>query len=85
MSEWHNRRKLGKIISEPIERLSGDRSLDQIVFIEVDKAAAQKTRAAALMFIGRNDLNLTTSVKENEIWIMKDKDFIGEGMTIDLR
>lgn len=85
MSGWHERRKLGKIISEPIDRLNGDRSLEQLIFIERDKAAAQRTRAAALMYIGRNDLGLTTSVKENEVWIMKDKDVIGEGFTVDLR
>lgn len=85
MSTKHERRKLGKIISEPIDRLNGDPKMDQMIFIETNKAAAQRTRAAALMYIGRNEMDLTTSVKENEIWVMKNKDVIGEGFTVDLR
>lgn len=79
------RRKLGDILHEPILDLYNDRHTDTIIFIERDEAAAQKTRTAALMFIGRNDLDLTTSVKENEIWVMKNKDDPGAFGTVDLR
>lgn len=85
MNLTHERRKLGKVISDPIDRLNGDPGMDQVIFVEENKAAAQKTRAAALMYIGRNDMALTTSVRGNEIWVMKDKDVIGEGITVDLR
>ena len=79
------KRKLGSIISEPIEKLYGSKKYDSLVFIENDHEAAVQTRAAALMYIHRNDLNLTTSVKDDEIWVMKDKDYPGPHETVDLR
>ena len=79
------RRKLAPIIYEPIDNLYGDRRLGSLVLIENDREAAVQTRAAALMHIHRSDLNLTTSVKENEVWIMKDKDYPGKAEVIDLR
>lgn len=79
------RRKLGKTLAGPIDEFYINKNLDRLVLIEVDNAAAQKTRAAALMHIGRNDMGLTTSVKENEIWIMRDKDILEESVIVDLR
>lgn len=79
------RRKLAPIIYEPIDNLYGDRRLGSIVLIENDHEAAVQTRAAALMHIHRCDMDLTTSVKDNEVWIMKDKDYPGKPETIDLR
>lgn len=72
------RRKLGVVISAPIEELYHSAFQDSVVLIEEDHEAALKTRAAALMYIGRNELDLTTKVRENEVWIMKDKDYPGE-------
>ena len=79
------RRKLAPIIYEPIDNLYGDRRLDSLVLIELDHEAAVQTRAAALMHIHRCDMDLTTSVKDNEVWIMKDKDYPGKPEIIDLR
>lgn len=79
------RRKLGSIISEPIESLIENGEIDRLVLIETDKAAALKTRAAALMYIGRHDLGLTTAVVNNEIWIMKHKDVMDVSTYVDLR
>lgn len=79
------RRKLAPIIYEPIDNLYGDRRLDSLVLIELDHEAAVQTRAAALMHIHRCDMDLTTSVKDNEVWIMKDKDYPGKPEVIDLR
>lgn len=79
------RRKLGSIISEPIMNLLERKRQDSLIFVEMNHEAALKTRAAALMFIGRNDLGLKTAVKDNEIWIMKDKDNLGRFETEDLR
>lgn len=81
----HTRRKLGSSISFPIDEFFQNNLADRLIFVETDNAAAQKTRAAALMYIGRHDLDLTTSVKENEVWIMKDKDIIDETIVVDLR
>lgn len=80
-----NRRKLAPIIYEPIDNLYGDRRLGSLVLIENDHEAAVQTRAAALMHIHRCDMSLTTSVKDNEVWIMKDKDYPGKPEVIDLR
>ena len=79
------RRKLAPIIYEPIDNLYGDRRFSSLVLIEYDHEAAVQTRAAALMHIHRCDMNLTTSVKDNEVWIMKDKDYPGKPEVIDLR
>lgn len=79
------RRKLAPIIYEPIDNLYGDRRLDSLVLIELDHEAAVQTRAAALMHIHRCDMDLTTSVKDNEVWIMKDKDYPGKPEVIDIR
>lgn len=79
------RRKMGTTLSGPINELYDVDDLDTLIFIEEDNEAASKTRAAALMFIGRNNLGLKTKVRENEIWIMKDKDYIGNCITEDLR
>ena len=72
------RRKLGTTISAPIEALWQSAFTDSLVFIEQDHEAALRTRAAALMYIGRNKLGLTTKVKDEEVWIMKDSDVIGD-------
>lgn len=79
------RRKLGVVISAPIEELWHSAFIDSVVLVEIDHEAALKTRAAALMYIGRNQLDLKTTVRENEIWIMKDKDILGEHDVVDLR
>lgn len=79
------RRKLGNILHEPILEMYNDRRHDSVIFIEKDEADAQKTRAAALMFIGREELELTTAVKGNEIWVMKNRDDLGDFSTVDLR
>lgn len=79
------RRKLGHLIMDPIDEFMQTPEYDRLIFVEQDKAAAQKTRAAALMYIGRNEMGLTTSVKENEIWVLKEKDVMDESMIVDLR
>lgn len=79
------RRKLGHLIMDPIDEFMQMPTYDRLIFVEQDKAAAQKTRAAALMYIGRNEIGLTTSVKENEIWVLKEKDVMDESMIVDLR
>ena len=79
------RRKMGTTISGPILELYDVSDLKSVIFIEQDHEAALKTRAAALMFIGRNELKLTTKVDGDEIWIMKDRDYLGNTMKIDLR
>lgn len=79
------RRKLGRLIKDPIDEFLEMSSYDRLIFVEQDKAAAQKTRAAALMYIGRNEMGLTTSVKENEIWVLKQKDVMDQSMVVDLR
>ena len=79
------RRKLGTIISAPIEELWHSAFKDSLVFIEQDHEAALRTRAAALMYIGRNKLGLTTKVKDKEVWIMKDRDILGDCIYVTLR
>jgi len=79
------RRKLGHLIMDPIDEFTQIPEYDRLIFVEQDKAAAQKTRAAALMYIGRNEMGLTTSVKENEIWVLKEKDVMDQSMIVDLR
>ena len=79
------KRRLGSLIAEPITNLYGSRKNDSLIFFEEDHKTAVQTRAAVLMFIKRNRMDLTTSVKGNEIWVMKDKDYPGRGETIDLR
>ena len=78
------RRKLGTTISSPIEELWHSAFKDSLIFIEQDHEAALKTRAAALMYIGRNKLGLTTKVKDKEVWIMKDKDILGDAIVIKM-
>ena len=78
-------RRLGSLIAEPITNLYSSRRYDHLIFVEEDHKTAVQTRAAVLMFIKRNRMDLTTSVKGNEIWVMKDKDYPGKGETIDLR
>ena len=78
-------RKLGSLIADPVEKLYGSRKSDSLVFIENDHKTAVQTRAAVLMYIHRNHMDLTTSVKENEIWVMKDKDYPGSPEVVDLR
>lgn len=79
------RRKLGHLIKDPIDHFLELETYDRLIFVEQDKAAAQKTRAATLMYIGRNEMGLTTSVKENEIWVLKEKDVMDQSMIVDLR
>lgn len=79
------RRKLGHLLSDPIEEFIQIPEYDRLIFQEIDNAAARKTRAAALMYIGRRNLGLTTSVKNNEIWILKEKDVMDESRIVDLR
>ena len=50
------RRKLGHLIKDPIDHFLEMPTYDRLIFVEQDKAAAQKTRAAALMYIGRNEV-----------------------------
>ena len=78
------RRKLGHLIMDPIDEFVQMPDYDRLIFVEANNAAAQKTRAAALMYIGRNELGLTTTVKENEIWILKEKDIMDNSMIVDL-
>jgi len=78
-------RKLGSLIADPIEKLYGSKKHDSLVFIESDHKTAVQTRAAVLMYVHRNHMDLTTSVKDDEIWVMKDKDYPGSHETIDLR
>ena len=78
------RRKLGHLIKDPIDHFLEIPELDRLIFVESDKAAAQKTRAAALMYIGRNELGLTTTVRQNEVWILKEKDVMDESMIVEL-
>lgn len=78
------RRKLGTTISSPIEELWHSAFKDSVIFIEQDHEAALRTRAAALMYIGRNKLGLTTKVKDKEVWIMKDKDILGDAIVIKI-
>lgn len=79
-----HRRKLGRLIQDPIDEFVQMPEYDRLIFVERDKAAAQKTRAAALMYIGRNELGLTTSVKENEIWLLKEKDIMDQSIVVDI-
>ena len=86
MSETiRHRRKLGGLITKPITFMLKNPELDHTVLIESDNAAARKTRAAALMYISRNNLKLTTSVKGNRVLIMHNKDLIDNGYEVDLR
>lgn len=78
------RRKLGHLIKDPIDEFIQMPEYDRLIFVESNKAAAQKTRAAALMYIGRNELGLTTSVKDNEVWILKEKDIMDQSMIVEL-
>lgn len=78
------RRKLGHIIQDPIDEFIQMPEYDRLIFVESDKAAAQKTRAAALMYIGRNELGLTTTVRQNEVWILKEKDVMDQSMIVEL-
>lgn len=78
------RRKLGHLIKDPIDEFIQIPEYDRLIFVESDKTAALKTRAAALMYIGRNELGLTTSVKENEVWILKEKDVMDQSMIVEL-
>lgn len=78
------RRKLGTTISSPIEELWHSAFKDSVILIEQDHEAALRTRAAALMYIGRNKLGLTTKVKDKEVWIMKDKDILGDAIVIKI-
>ena len=78
------RRKLGTTISSPIEELWHSAFKDSVIFVESDHEAALKTRAAALMYIGRNGLDLTTKVKDKEVWIMKDLDILGDAIVIKM-
>lgn len=78
------RRKLGITISAPIEELWHSAFKDSLVFVEQDHEAALRTRAAALMYIGRNKLGLTTKVKDKDVWIMKDRDILGDAIIIKM-
>ena len=80
-----HRRVLGKTISDPIDTLLHDKKKNSLVFIEHDEEAATRTRAAAVMYIGRNGYDLHSSVKGKEIWIMKDRDELGSHFEVDLR
>lgn len=78
------RRKLGKLISDPIDELNSDKYLDTVILVEQDERAASRTRAAACMYILRNDYDLTTSVRGHEVWVCKDKDNVGSSKTINI-
>ena len=79
------RRKLGKSISIPISELVMHKRLDSVCFIEQNHKLAEKTRAAACMYIGRHDYDLTTKVEGNKIWVLRDKDITGRFDEYDLR
>ena len=82
----YTRRRLGKRISDPIDELEHTARKDSLIFIEEDEEAAARTRAAAVMYIGRSGYcDLCTSVRQNEIWVMKDKDNLGSHFEVDLR
>lgn len=78
------RRKFGKMLSGPISELAKSNDYDSLIFIEANHKAALNTRAAALMFIGRHHLSLTTKVVDEKIFIMKDKDWPGKTAEISL-
>ena len=79
------RKNFGKNLSRPINELALCKGRDSVKFIEQDKERAQKTRVAACMYIGRHHYNLTTTVEENTIWILRDKDYRGKYDEYDLR
>lgn len=85
IGEKQKRRHLGGLLKDPIQQLSEDPWLDSVIFIEKDNRAAVRTRAAALMYIHRNELPLTTMVKGEFIYIYKEKEEEGESITVDLR
>ena len=78
------RRKLGTTISAPIEELWHSAFKDSVIFVESDHEAALRTRAAALMYIGRNGLDLTTKVKDKKVSINKDRYILGDSIVIKM-
>lgn len=79
------RRKLSHLIHEPIKQLSNSIEYDTLKFIEKDGEAASRTRAAALMYIMRNNLDLTTHVSENVVYVLQNKDVMENVWEIDIR
>lgn len=79
-----SRRKYGKVMSDPIDSLVQNKWTDSITFVDHSNEAAAKTRVAACMYIKRHGYDLTTSVRENEITILKNKDVIGMNYKVDL-
>ena len=78
------RRKLGGILSSPIMNLAESDKYGSLIFVEKNHMAALNTRAAALMFIGRHHLDLTTKVVDEKIFVMKDKDYPGRSFEVNL-
>ncbi len=85
IGEKRKRRNIGPLIHDPIDHLFSNQWLDSLIFIEKDHLTALKTRAAALMYIIRNQMGMTTTVRGNEVRIYKEKDFEGACDTVDLR
>lgn len=80
------RRRFKDRLSAPIQDFINDNDALRLIFVEKDHVAAVKTRAAALMYTKRHNIRLATTVRENEIWVMKDKDdFLGGDVFADLR
>ena len=83
MSE--KRRRLGAVIQDPINKLNSSIEYDTVMFIEADKEAASRTRAAALMYILRKGFDLCTHVNENRVYVMQHKDLMDNILEIDIR
>ena len=72
------RRKLGKDFHTPLDELDRKKGNASVVFVVSDHETAKKTRVALCMYASRKGLNLTTHISENEVWVMKDKDYPGD-------
>lgn len=77
-------RKLGTALSEPIDFLANS-GYDSACLIERDNKSAIKTRAAALMYMKRHNIDYTTSVKDNRVYIYQVKDVQRAMLFRDLR
>lgn len=80
-----SRRKLGSMLSEPIDEIMENKYVNGVRFIEKDHESAMKSRAAAGMYIYRNKLPLKTVVMDNCFCVRKDKDIEGRSKIVDLR
>lgn len=85
MSEIQRRRKLRKIISDPLEEFNKAKRVNRLIFVERDHDTAMLTRAAVGMYIGRHGMEMTTRVVGSEIWVLKSKDITEPSMKSDIR